>query len=460
MKRVVFTLGLSLLCLSSAGAIDFSKIFFGNQPSRKEIMLENDRLRISLDSLHRIVDSLSAIEHSLNSIAEVVEEIEDTVEYSPEVTDSLLAIWMENRRSSFFEREEYDMEVEQFTSDVPDSVMMQRLIDMNPYITLPFNETVKKYMILYAEKMPTNTGRLLGLGAYYMPILEQTFARYDLPLELKYLAIIESNLNPTARSRAGALGMWQFMYTTARSYGLKINSFVDERMDVEKSVDAAARYLRDAYDVFGDWNLAISSYNCGAGNVQKAIRRSGSREFWKIYDYLPRETRGYVPAMVGAMYAMTYYREYGIVPQDVGMPAAVDTFHINKNLHFRQINETVGVPMDIIREFNPQYVHDIVPGSEGTYVLRLPYKWTSAYLAVENDTLYTHLADSLLSPQVLKNIKESGSATGAIVYKVKSGDYLGRIAARYHVSVKQIMKWNHLRNTNLRVGQKLLIYGR
>lgn len=460
MKRVVFTLGLSLLCLSSAGAIDFSKIFFGNQPSRKEIMLENDRLRISLDSLHRIVDSLSAIEHSLNSIAEVVEEIEDTVEYSPEVTDSLLAIWMENRRSSFFEREEYDMEVEQFTSDVPDSVMMQRLIDMNPYITLPFNETVKKYMILYAEKMPTNTGRLLGWSAYYMPILEQTFARYDLPLELKYLAIIESNLNPTARSRAGALGMWQFMYTTARSYGLKINSFVDERMDVEKSVDAAARYLRDAYDVFGDWNLAISSYNCGAGNVQKAIRRSGSREFWKIYDYLPRETRGYVPAMVGAMYAMTYYREYGIVPQDVGMPAAVDTFHINKNLHFRQINETVGVPMDIIREFNPQYVHDIVPGSEGTYVLRLPYKWTSAYLAVENDTLYTHLADSLLSPQVLKNIKESGSATGAIVYKVKSGDYLGRIAARYHVSVKQIMKWNHLRNTNLRVGQKLLIYGR
>lgn len=460
MKRVVFTLGLSLLCLSSAGAIDFSKIFFGNQPSRKEIMLENDRLRISLDSLHRIVDSLSAIEHSLNSIAKVVEEIEDTVEYSPEVTDSLLAIWMENRRSSFFEREEYDMEVEQFTSDVPDSVMMQRLIDMNPYITLPFNETVKKYMILYAEKMPTNTGRLLGLSAYYMPILEQTFARYDLPLELKYLAIIESNLNPTARSRAGALGMWQFMYTTARSYGLKINSFVDERMDVEKSVDAAARYLRDAYDVFGDWNLAISSYNCGAGNVQKAIRRSDSREFWKIYDYLPRETRGYVPAMVGAMYAMTYYREYGIVPQDVGMPAAVDTFHINKNLHFRQINETVGVPMDIIREFNPQYVHDIVPGSEGTYVLRLPYKWTSAYLAVENDTLYTHLADSLLSPQVLKNIKESGSATGAIVYKVKSGDYLGRIAARYHVSVKQIMKWNHLRNTNLRVGQKLLIYGR
>ena len=424
-------------------------------------MLENSRLKISLDSLTRVVDSLTAVWHDMeNSVADVVDEIEDTVEYSPEVTDSLLALWMENRRIGLLEQEEYDMEVEKFTSNVPDSVMMQRLVAMNPYITLPFNETVKNYMILYAEKMPTNMGRLLGLSAYYMPILEETFAKYGLPLELKYLAVIESNLNPTARSRAGALGMWQFMYTTARSYGLKINSFVDERMDVEKSVDAAARYLRDAYDVFGDWNLAICSYNCGPGNVQKAIRRSGSREFWNLYYYLPRETRGYVPAMVGAMYAMTYYREYGIVPQDVGMPAAVDTFHVNRNLHFRQINETVGVPMDIIREFNPQYTQSIVPGSEGTCILRLPYKWTSSFLAVEKDTLYTHLADSLLSPQVLKNIKEYGTATGGIVYKVKSGDYLGKIAARYHVSVKQIMRWNHLRSTNLRIGQRLVIYER
>lgn len=424
-------------------------------------MLENSRLKISLDSLTRVVDSLTAVWHDMeNSVADVVDEIEDTVEYSPEVTDSLLALWMENRRIGLLEQEAYDMDVEKFTSNVPDSVMMQRLVAMNPYITLPFNETVKNYMILYAEKMPTNMGRLLGLSAYYMPILEETFAKYGLPLELKYLAVIESNLNPTARSRAGALGMWQFMYTTARSYGLKINSFVDERMDVEKSVDAAARYLRDAYDVFGDWNLAICSYNCGPGNVQKAIRRSGSREFWNLYYYLPRETRGYVPAMVGAMYAMTYYREYGIVPQDVGMPAAVDTFHVNRNLHFRQINETVGVPMDIIREFNPQYTQSIVPGSEGTCILRLPYKWTSSFLAVEKDTLYTHLADSLLSPQVLKNIKEYGTATGGIVYKVKSGDYLGKIAARYHVSVKQIMRWNHLRSTNLRIGQRLVIYER
>ena len=459
MKRFAAIFCLSVMCFSAFAATGPG--VRPKRPGKKEIMLENSRLKISLDSLNRVVDSLTAVWHDMeNSVADVVDEIEDTVEYSPEVTDSLLALWMENRRIGLLEQEEYDMEVEKFTSNVPDSVMMQRLVAMNPYITLPFNETVKNYMILYAEKMPTNMGRLLGLSAYYMPILEETFAKYGLPLELKYLAVIESNLNPTARSRAGALGMWQFMYTTARSYGLKINSFVDERMDVEKSVDAAARYLRDAYDVFGDWNLAICSYNCGPGNVQKAIRRSGSREFWNLYHYLPRETRGYVPAMVGAMYAMNYYREYGIVPQDVGMPAAVDTFHVNRNLHFRQINETVGVPMDIIREFNPQYTQSIVPGSEGTCILRLPYKWTSSFLAVEKDTLYTHLADSLLSPQVLKNIREYGTATGGIVYKVKSGDYLGKIAARYHVSVKQIMRWNHLRSTNLRIGQRLVIYGR
>ncbi|MCQ2169246.1 MAG: transglycosylase SLT domain-containing protein [Bacteroidales bacterium] len=459
MKRFAAIFCLSVMCFSAFAAAGPG--VRPKRPGKKEIMLENSRLKISLDSLTRVVDSLTAVWHDMeNSVADVVDEIEDTVEYSPEVTDSLLALWMENRRIGLLEQEEYDMDVEKFTSNVPDSVMMQRLVAMNPYITLPFNETVKNYMILYAEKMPTNMGRLLGLSAYYMPILEETFAKYGLPLELKYLAVIESNLNPTARSRAGALGMWQFMYTTARSYGLKINSFVDERMDVEKSVDAAARYLRDAYDVFGDWNLAICSYNCGPGNVQKAIRRSGSREFWNLYHYLPRETRGYVPAMVGAMYAMTYYREYGIVPQDVGMPAAVDTFHVNRNLHFRQINETVGVPMDIIREFNPQYTQSIVPGSEGTCILRLPYKWTSSFLAVEKDTLYTHLADSLLSPQVLKNIREYGTATGGIVYKVKSGDYLGKIAARYHVSVKQIMRWNHLRSTNLRIGQRLVIYGR
>ena len=178
-------------------------------------------------------------------------------------------------------------------------------------------------------------GTILGLCKYYMPIFEETFNKYNLPDELKYMAIIESALNPVAVSRAGAKGMWQFMFRTAQLYGLEINSFVDERLDPFKSADAAARYLIDSYNVFGDWNLAISSYNCGSGNINKAIRRSGGkRDFWSVYNYLPRETRGYVPAFVGAMYAIKYSKEYGLVPASVQMPAQLDTFEIHKNLHF------------------------------------------------------------------------------------------------------------------------------
>ena len=233
-----------------------------------------------------------------------------------------------------------------FTTDVPDSVLIQRLLQMNSFISLPYNETVKNYMILYSEKMPRKMGELLGLSEYYMPIFEETFRRYDLPLELKYVAIIESALNPRAQSRVGATGMWQFMYRTALNYGLRIDSYVDERMDPVASADAAARYFRDAYRIFGDWALAISSYNCGSGNVNKAIKRAGGRrDFWSIYDYLPRETRGYVPAMVGAMYAFRYAKEYGLSPEPVPVPTYVDTFHIHRNLHLGQVSEMLGLQL-------------------------------------------------------------------------------------------------------------------
>ena len=455
-------------------------LFGRRTPSKKQVLEENELLKGSLDSLQMLVDSLRERKYLdeyeiavLEGNNEEEEEEIERLEYTTEVSDSLLHLWYRNSFATDFDSiSDYDMDSVRFSSNVSDEEMMRRLAAMNSFITLPFNDNVKNYIILYSERMPSRMGQIMGLSNYYFPIFEDILARYDLPQELKYMAIIESMLNPVATSRAGARGIWQFIYTTARSYGLEINSFVDERLDVEKAVDAAARYLRDAYRIFGDWSLAISSYNCGAGNVSKAIRRAdGRRDFWSIYPYLPRETRGYVPAFVGAMYAMTYYREYGIVPQNVGMPAQTDTFHINRNLHFGQINAVVGVPMEDLQNLNPQYIHDIIPGNDHPYVLKLPYNWTGPFLDANQDSLYTYKADSLMNVKVLRDrsgnrtgttasSSRSGAASGStrIAYKVRSGDYLGRIASRYGVTVNQLKSWNNLKSNNIRVGQTLYIY--
>lgn len=418
-----------------------------------QLQIQNAELKAQIDSLLNLIETLSA--------PEVVDESgkdlqSNRLEYTTEVTDSLLSQWYQKRQANDAEIEG-DIDAQHFTSNVPDSVLVNRLEKMNSFISLPFNQTVKNYMILYAEKMPQKMEKILSSSNYYFPIFEEVFAKYDLPLELKYMSVIESALVPTARSRVGALGMWQFMYNTGKNYGLKITSFVDERMDVEKSVDAAARYLRDAYKVFGDWALAISSYNCGAGNVNKAIRRSGGRrDFWSIYPYLPRETRGFMPAFVGAMYAMTYYKEYGLRPGETILPVATDTLEINRNLHFKQINEIIGVPIDVLRQMNPQYTHDIVPGAEGKYILKIPYDFTTAFIENE-DTLYTHKADSLISQKVLKNIAQGGDGSSTI-YVVRSGDNLGKIAMRYGVSVANLKRWNNISGSMIRVGQRLSIY--
>ncbi len=446
---------------------------FGRRTNgRRQIQQENEVLRNELDSLQMLLDSLRGRvyvdEHELAAL----ERLDgDGFEYTTETSDSLLHLWYENSLSKDFDAiHEYNMDSVRFSSNVSDAEMMRRLSAMNSFITLPYNDVVKNYIILYSERMTSRMGQVLGLSTYYFPIFEDILIRYDLPQELKYMAIIESMLNPVATSSAGARGIWQFMYQTGRSYGLEINSFVDERLDVEKAVDAAARYLRDAYKIFGDWALAISSYNCGAGNVSKAIRRAdGKRDFWSIYPYLPKETRGYVPAFVGAMYAMTYYREYGIVPQNMGMPAQTDTFEIRKNLHFEQITGVVGIPLETLQNLNPQYVHDIIPGNDHPYILKLPFNWTGPFLETNRDSLYAFKADSLISGKVLQeqasgNGKSSGGKSGGstqqqrISYKVKSGDYLGKIASKYGVTINQIKNWNNLKSNNIQIGQTLYIY--
>ena len=449
-----------------------NELFGGGQ--NKQIRQENEVLRSELDSLQLLLDhyrgqatlderEIAALEHEME---------ENGFEYTTEATDSLLHLWYKNTLASDFDAvNEYNMDSVRFSSNVSDTEMMRRLSAMNSFISLPYNDVVKNYIILYSERMPSRMGRVLGLSTYYFPIFEDILLRYGLPQELKYMAIIESMLNPVATSRAGARGIWQFMYQTGTGYGLEINSFVDERLDVEKAVDAAARYLRDAYRTFGDWALAISSYNCGAGNVSKAIRRAdGKRDFWSIYPYLPKETRGYVPAFVGAMYAMTYYREYGIVPQKLGMPAQTDTFMIRHNLHFDQIEAVVGVPKEDLQNLNPQYVNDIIPGNNHPYVLKLPYTWTASFLEANRDSLYAYKADSLLTGRIVqesagsksggKSTGKSGSSTQQqrIAYKVKSGDYLGKIASKYGVTINQIKSWNNLRSNSIQIGQTLYIY--
>lgn len=439
-----------------------------DEKNRTKIKEENKRLRQELDSLKQELERYKAdLEYSDSIANEMIELYGESdgqsavgispEEYTAEISDSLLNIWYAHRMASEDQLEDFDMDSIRFQSNVPDEVYIERLKKMNSFITLPYNEIVKNYIILYSEKMPTKMSHMLGLCQYYMPIFEETFNRYDLPEELKAMAVIESAMNPLAVSRAGAKGMWQFMYSTAKMYGLQIDSFVDERLDPVKSADAAARYLQDAYAIFGDWNLAIASYNCGAGNVNKAIRRSGGkRAFWDIWPYLPRETRGYVPAFVGALYAMTYHKEHGIKPEAVQMPVHVDTFKINKQLHLKQVAELTGAPLDELKNLNPQYRHEIIPGNSKEYILRLPYTYTNTFIEYE-DSVYTHKYDEFFNPATIKKIQDGGDGE-RIVYRVKEGDYLGRIASRHRCTVAQIKRWNGLKSNNIRVGQRLVIY--
>ncbi len=424
---------------------------------------DNMRLRIQLDSLLSVIEGLREVEAEvLDDVTDAPASEPDSVFYSPEITDSLITLWYRSNFSRTVADGPAVPDSLSLTSAVSDSVMMDRLASMNPYFSLPFNDIVKNYMISYSEKRGIVMQQAMGLSEYYFPIFEETFLRYGLPLELKYLAVVESMLKPTATSKAGAKGLWQFMYRTGTTYGLVINSYIDERMDVEKSTDAAARYLRDLYNILGDWPLAVSAYNCGAGNVNKAIRRAGGkRDFWSVYPYLPRETRGYMPAFVGVMYAFNYSRDYGLESAQTGVPEQVDTFEVHRNLHLKQVSEVVGIPLDELQYLNPKYYHDIVPGNSGVCTLNVPASWTAAYMAAEPDSLYSHKAATYLSEQVIKDIESgtSSSSSGSrTVYVVKSGDTLSHIARRYHTSVKQLMTWNHLRSDRLSIGQKIHIY--
>lgn len=370
-------------------------------------------------------------------------------------TDSLYLDWISKHYIN--PNENCTMSAE--NPSVSDSIYMDRLRRIPAIVEMPYNEIVRKFIDMYATRLRQKVAFMLSANNFYMPIFEEALDLYDLPLELKYLPIIESALNPMATSRQGATGLWQFMLRTGQVYGLKVNSLVDERRDPIKSTRAAARYLKDLYDIYHDWNLVLAAYNCGPGTINKAIRRAGGeKDFWSIYNYLPKETRGYVPAFIAANYIMTYYCEHYISPMEMRMPESTDTIHISRPLNLNQVAEVCKINIDELRALNPEFKKDIIPGNEKPYALRLPTNMISIFIDKE-DSVYAYKADTYLTRRATVAVKNStGTDSGNPVYhRIRSGETLGGIAVKYGVSIKQLRRLNGIKGSNIRAGKSLRI---
>lgn len=358
--------------------------------------------------------------------------------------------------------------IDNYPKNIPDSVYIRRLQETEQVIDLSFNPAVLSFIKMYSERKRDQVERMIGLSEYYFPMFEEMLDKYDLPLELKYLPIIESALDPVATSRAGAMGLWQFMFGTAKLLNLEISSFVDERRDPVKSSEAAARYLKKLFGIYNDWHLAIAAYNCGPGNVDRAIKRSGGKtNYWEIYYLLPRETRGYVPLFIAATYVMNFYDEHNLIPQMPAMPINVDTIMVNNYLHFDQISTSLNFDQEYLKALNPMYRRGVIPASyKKQYPLVLPHE--KAFEFIEKDTaVFAYQRDIYFPNNTLVNPAESSSGNytttdvkgkSKIVYTVKSGDTVGGIATKYRVKANDLTHWNNIRKNLIRVGQKLAIY--
>ena len=348
-------------------------------------------------------------------------------------------------------------------TELPDSIYKQRLQALPFVIEVPYNEVVRRYILRYVKHSPRQLAALQRKAEYYFPIFENILAKHDLPYELCYMPVIESALNPQARSHMGATGLWQFMPATGKKYGLEINSLVDERMDPIRSTEAACLFLKNLYGIFQDWNLVIAAYNCGPGNVNKAIHRAGGkRDFWSIYPFLPSETRGYLPIFIAASYAMNYAQEHGICPADPLPTMAADTIITTHRQHLKQIADNIDIPLAELRRLNPQYPRDIIPGGK-SYAICLPIEKAGMYIDLQ-DTILAYRAEELIHNrrdeiELLHRTSVNGgySINGVTYYKIKEGDTLGGIAKKFRVSVKQLKAWNGLKSDMIRAGKTLKI---
>lgn len=386
----------------------------------------------------------------------------------PEVLDENVRALLQSWHAKYFSQSDpYCIDHDE-NAPVSDDVYRDRLSRMATIIPMDYNPIVRNCISIYADRRRELVRYVMAMADLYFPLFEQVLDQYDLPLELKYLAIIESNLNPRAYSRAGAAGIWQFMLPTGKLFGLEINSLIDQRLDPIASTHAACKYFKQMYATFGDWYLVLASYNCGPGNVNKAIRRAGGRtSFWEIYPYLPRETRSYVPFFIAATYIMTYHCEHNICPMRTSLSVATDTVMVDRLMHLRQVADVLNVDIEMLRTFNPQYKREIIPGHIKPCVLKLPVAATYAYID-KKDTISAYRADELLAAYLPKRYTEPSSddqedkpsepKTEMIRYTVKSGENLYTIANKYGVTAQNIRKWNNLRTNRVPRGKRLTIY--
>lgn len=423
------------------------------------------------------------VEDEQNGIVITDEDGDDEVIEVPEAMmqdlDSLLNLY----HSKMYLKVDENCNMRDVNPYFEPEVYKDRLQRLPTIIEMPYNEIVQKFIDRYATKLRRSVSMMLGASNFYMPVFEQALETYGVPLELKYLPVIESALNPRAVSRVGATGLWQFMLTTGKQYGLTVNTLVDERRDPDKASYAAAHYLRDLYRIFGDWTLVIAAYNAGPDNINKAIHRAGgAKDYWKIYPYLPAETRGYVPAFIAANYIMNYYCDHNICPMVTTLPAKTDTVMVNYDVHLEQVAKVLNLELDEIRALNPQYRKDIVNGSTQPSAIRLPQQYINPFIDNE-DSIYAYRTEELLPKRVEVEVEDTELATsssrstsryrdngrrgkkgkknrrgrGGREVSIKSGDTLSEIARRNGTTVAKLKKLNKISGSNIRAGKKLKV---
>jgi membrane-bound lytic murein transglycosylase D len=386
------------------------------------------------------------------------EEIEFPEAMTAEV-DSLLNLY----HAKTYLDADRDCKLPDFNPTFSTSVFIERLSKMPTAIEMPYNDIVQTFIDRYTGRLRRSVSYMLGAANFYMPIFEEALEAYQLPLELKYLPVIESALKPTAVSRVGATGLWQFMLTTGREYGLEINTLVDERRDPLMSSYAAAHYLSDLYKIFGDWNLVIAAYNCGPATINKAIHRAdGAMDYWAIYPYLPKETRGYVPAFIAANYVMTYYCEHNICPMKCELPAKTDTVMVSTNVNLNQIAAVLNLDIDMLRALNPLYRRDVVPGATKPSPIRLHANDLARFIDMQDSICNYNVAVMLpkratVAVDVPASTSKSRSSRGAKTVTIRKGDTLGAIAKRNGTTVAKLRKLNKISGNSIRAGKKLRV---